>query len=260
MRTTDDKPLAVVTGGASGIGAAVVRHFQAEKWRVVIADCNEDAGRALSATLENTFFIPLDVAEEASVLSLAETVHRDHGIAAALINSAGILQNATRISEMALNEFDTIMSVNLRGALLCSRAFGVQMAGAGQGSIITLCSVTSLRAAPQPAYAMSKAGLLMMTEILAAELGPSGVRVNAVAPGYTMTPRMHQLIEHGERDPTVAARTAALRRFVTPEEVADGVAFLCSDRARAITGAFLPIDAGWLVGASYGAYAAKPKE
>jgi NAD(P)-dependent dehydrogenase (short-subunit alcohol dehydrogenase family) len=253
-----DAPLAVITGGASGIGAATARHFAATGWRVVIADRNSAAGQALATELGQDF-LPVDVANEASVLALAATVARDHGTPGALVNSAGILQGATRIADMALDSYDALMAVNLRGAMLCSRAFGAQMAAAGGGSIITLCSITSVRPGPQPGYAISKAGLMMLTEILAAELGPAGVRVNAVAPGYTLTPLMQDLIARGERDPDQATRTAALRRFVTPEEVAEGIGFLCSNAARGITGAFLPIDAGWLVGASYAAYATQPR-
>jgi len=255
---SNDLPLAVITGGASGIGAATVRHFAATGWRVVVADRNAAAGAALAAEL-GQIFLPVDVADEGSVLALAGAVARDHGTPGALVNSAGILQGAVRIADMALEAYDALMAVNLRGAMLCSRSFGTRMAAAGRGSIITLYSITSVRPGPQPGYAMSKAGLLMLTEILAAELGPAGVRVNAVAPGYTLTPLMQQLIERGERDPDQATRIAALRRFVTPEEVAEGIAFLCSDAARGITGAYLPIDAGWLVGASYAAYATQPR-
>lgn len=252
-----DMPVAVLTGGASGIGAATARHFVADGWRVLVADINAQAGAALAAEL-GQFFFPVDVSDQDSVSALADAVAREHGVPHALINSAGILQGATRISDMALDVYDRLMAVNLRGSMLCSRAFGAQMARAGRGSIITLCSITSVRPGPQPGYGMSKAGLLMLTEILAAELGPSGVRVNAVAPGYTLTPLMQELIDKGERDPKQATRQAALRRFVTPEEVAESIAFLCSDSARGITGACLPIDAGWLVGAAYGAFATQP--
>jgi NAD(P)-dependent dehydrogenase (short-subunit alcohol dehydrogenase family) len=253
-----DLPLALITGGASGIGAATARHFAAHGWRVVVADLNAEAGHALASELGQGF-VPVDVADEVSVRALTTAVSRDYGTPAALINSAGLLQGATRIMDMATDAYDTLMAVNLRGAMLCSRAVGAQMVIAGRGSIITLCSIASVRPGPQPGYAISKAGLLMLTEILAAELGPSGIRVNAVAPGYTLTPLMQDLIARGERDPQQATRTAALRRFVTPEEVAEGIAFLCSDAARGITGAFLPIDAGWLVGAAYAAYATQPR-
>jgi NAD(P)-dependent dehydrogenase (short-subunit alcohol dehydrogenase family) len=128
----------------------------------------------------------------------------------------------------------------------------------GAGAIVTLCSMTSVRPSAQPAYAVSKAGLKMLTEIMAAEFGPSGVRVNAVAPGYTMTPAMRQRIESGERDPARVLDRSALKRFVEPADVAEAIHFLCSDAASAITGAMLPVDCGWIAYSSYSAYAATP--
>ena len=105
---------------------------------------------------------------------------------------------------------------------------------------------------------MSKSALKLLTEVMAAELGPQGVRVNAVAPGYTMTPAMKQRIERGERDPAKVISKSALRRFVEPKEIADAILFLCSPAASAITGVTLPIDCGWLVYSVYSSAAAQP--
>jgi NAD(P)-dependent dehydrogenase (short-subunit alcohol dehydrogenase family) len=98
----------------------------------------------------------------------------------------------------------------------------------------------------------------MMTEVLAAELGPRGVRVNAVAPGYVLTPAMQARIDSGQRDPRLMVERSALRRLVQPADVAEAILFLCSDAASAITGVMLPIDCGWLAASAYGAYAAVP--
>ena len=105
---------------------------------------------------------------------------------------------------------------------------------------------------------MGKASLDMLTQILAAELGPHGVRVNAVAPGYTLTPAMQARIDTGARDPKRVTENSALGRFVAPREVADAILFLCSDMASAITGITLPIDCGWLATSAYKSYAAQP--
>ena len=121
----------------------------------------------------------------------------------ALVNSAGILQNAVRAIEMDMAEFDRIHAVNTRAVLLVNRAFGAAMAGAGQGAIVNIGSLTTFRPSGQPAYAMGKAAIRMMTEVLAAELGPRGVRVNAVAPGYVLTPAMQARIDSGQRDPAL---------------------------------------------------------
>lgn len=162
------------------------------------------------------------------------------------------------MASMSRSELDRNWAVNVRGSFLVSRAIGARMCAQGVGSIIHLCSLTSLRASPQVAYAMGKASLKMLTEIMAAEFGPHGVRVNAIAPGYTMTPAMKERIERGERNPEIVIEKTALRRFVEPYEVASVVQFLCSDGASAITGVTLPIDCGWLAYTAYSSYAAQP--
>lgn len=254
-------PLAVVTGGASGIGEASVRGFVAAGWRVVIADINDERGNAIAAELgEAVTYQHLDVSDEQAVTQFKDTVYAEHGLVTALVNSGGILQNATKVTKMAIEEFDRIIDVNLRGTLLTARAFGERMAQSGGGSIVNLCSLTTFQPWPQPAYAMSKSSLKMLTEIMAAELGPQGVRVNAVAPGYTMTDAMKQRIDRGERDPSVVISKSALRRFVEPKEVADAILFLCSPSASAITGITMPIDAGWLVYTAYMSAAARPAD
>jgi NAD(P)-dependent dehydrogenase (short-subunit alcohol dehydrogenase family) len=178
----------------------------------------------------------------------------------ALVNSAGLLQNPTRLTDLDMAEFDRIHSVNVRGTLLTSRGFAAPMTKRGKGSIINLCSLTSFRPSGQIAYAMGKAALKMLTEIMAAELGPKGIRVNAVAPGYTLTPAMQARIDMGERDPKLIFEKSALGRFVEPSEIADAILFLCSSAASAITGVTLPIDAGWLAASAYLAYASQPKQ
>lgn len=264
LTMTDQKsPLALVTGGASGIGEAAARTFVARGWRVIIGDVNDQRAEAVAAELRaaggTVSSLHLDVTDEAAVATTVEAVWREHGPVDALVNSGGILQNAVRITDMAIAEFDRIIDVNLRGTLLMCQAVGSRMAGRGAGSIINLCSLTSYQALPQPAYAMSKVGVKMLTEVLAAELGPKGVRVNAVAPGYTLTPAMKDRIEKGERDPAKIFEKTALRKFVEPSDVGHAIHFLCSPEAGAITGVTLPIDCGWLVYSVYSSSAAQPK-
>ncbi|AYG64506.1 SDR family NAD(P)-dependent oxidoreductase [Rhizobium jaguaris] len=244
----------MVTGGASGIGEATVRKFAAVCWRTIIADINAERGEKIAAELRSgnceTRFVYLDVSDEAAIEKFAETVFSQDG-AEALINSGGILQNATRLTAMRIEDFDRILDINLRGSVLTGKAFGKRMAEAGSGSIINMCSLTTFQAHPQPAYAMSKAALKTLTEVMAAELGPQGVRVNAVAPGYTLTPAMRERIEKGERDPSKVVSKSALRRFVEPSEIGEAIYFLCSAAAAAITGIVLPVDCGWLVYTAY---------
>ncbi len=252
--------IAVVTGGASGIGEAAARCFVAAGWSAVIGDVNETRGRAIVEELgPAAIYLKLDVASEQDVNRCCDEVIAIHGRVDAVINSAGLLQNPVRLAELDIGEFDRIHAVNVRGTLLVNKAFSTHMAKRGSGTIINLCSLTSFRPSGQIAYAMGKASLKMLTEMMAAELGPKGVRVNAVAPGYTMTPAMKARIEKGERDPRLVIEKSALRRFVEPSEVGEAILFLCSDAASAITGVTLPIDAGWLASSAYTAYASQPR-
>lgn len=253
--------VAVVTGGASGIGEAAARAYAAAGWSVIIGDVDAARGEALATELAAgapVRYLPLDVTGEEAVEAFASAVDTLHGRTDALVNSAGLLQNAVRSIDMDMAEFDRLFSVNVRGTLLANRAFGRRMCAAKSGAIVNLCSLTSFRPSGQPAYAVGKAGLKMMTELMAAEFGPHGVRVNAVAPGYTLTPAMKSRIERGERDPNAVIARSALRRFVEPAEVAAAILFLTSDAASAITGVTLPIDCGWLATSAYTAYAAQP--
>lgn len=253
----------VVTGGASGIGEACVDCFAEDGWQVVIGDINTERGEAVAQRVREAGrecrFVAVDVSSEDSVTAFAATVFAGCEKVDALVNSGGILQNAARVTDLDIAEFDRVWAVNVRGTMLVDQAFGRRMTEAGAGSIVNMCSLTTFRASPQPAYAPGKSALKSMTETMAAEFGPSGVRVNAVAPGYTLTPAMQARIDSGARDPRAVLEQTALRRFVEPREVAETIHFLCSDAASAITGATIPIDCGWLAYSAYAAYASQPE-
>jgi NAD(P)-dependent dehydrogenase (short-subunit alcohol dehydrogenase family) len=253
--------LAVVTGGASGIGEATTRRFAASGVHVIIGDRDRARGEAVASDLLRkglaATFVAVDLARDDEVAAFAAEVAH-HGVPDVLVNSGGLLQNAVHLLKMDMAEFDSLWQVNVRGTLLASRAFGEVMCAAGRGSIVNLCSLTSFRPSGQVGYAVGKAGIKMLTEVMAADFGPKGVRVNAVAPGYTLTPAMQARIDNGERDPDLVIKKSALGRFVMPSEVADAIYFLCSPQAAAITGVTLPIDCGWLATTAYQAYAAQP--
>lgn len=258
------KPNIIVTGGASGIGEATARLLATRGWHVLVADRNGDGAARIATSIReaggSASAHELDITSETGVTHFLVEAIRAHGPIRACVNSAGILENAVKVTKMPMAEYDSIMDVNLRGAVVLAKAVGAHMCANGAGSIVHLCSMASIRPSGQPAYAVSKAGLKMLTEIMAAEFGPSGVRVNSVAPGYTMTPAMKARIEAGERDPARVLDRSALKRFVEPNDVAEAIAFLCSEAARSITGVMLPIDCGWIAYASYSAYAASPAD
>jgi NAD(P)-dependent dehydrogenase (short-subunit alcohol dehydrogenase family) len=136
--------------------------------------------------------------------------------------------------------------------------FGERMARRGTGAIINIASITSTRSVPLHAYAPAKAAVLSITQCLAAEWGRSGVRVNAISPGYTLTEALQAAIDRGDRNPDDLTSQSAMGRLVDPAEIADAAGFLLSDAARAITGINLPVDAGWLAGSTWMTYGGIP--
>jgi len=256
--------LALVTGGGSGIGRATAKRLAGGGDQVIIADINEESSRRVVAEIEATDgcaeYRAVDVAKANSVANLAREVARDHGPVNVLVNSAGVLQDLSQLQSFDLEEHDRVWAINYRGTYLCCRAFGPPMAEAGRGTIANISSTSSVRAFPLLAYGPGKTAINQLTAILAAELGPKGVRVNAVIPGYVLTEQMQARIDAGKRDPEVMHRQSALGRMVRPEEIAAGIHFLCSEAAGAITGVALPIDAGWLASVTYNVHPGWPRQ
>lgn len=249
-----EEQIVVVTGGASGIGRAIATRFSASGARIVIADINEDAGREVAADMPDAAFTRLDVADADDVESFVATIEEEIGGISVLVNCAGLLQNLDSTTTMPLDEHDRIWQVNYRGTYLMCRATGGRMAARGQGAILNIASVNSFTPLPLPAYNPTKWAIDGLTKVLAGELGPSGVRVNAVAPGFTLTPALKARIDSGHRNPAGMEGLSTLGRLVMPEDVAEAAFFLCSDAARAITGVNLPVDCGYLAGISYNTY------
>ncbi len=245
--------VAVVTGGASGIGAACARVMAARGARLVIADVNEASAEALAEELEGVA-IAVDVREEDSVEALAERVEREVGPTEILVTSAGIVQPPLPPEELPMELYDRVYAINQRGTYLSCRAFARHMLPRRRGAIVTISSVTAGRSVPLHAYAPAKAAVTNMTANLAAEWGRAGLRINAVEPGYTRTPALQDQIDRGQRDPALLMDNATLGRMVEPEEIGRAVAFLASDEAAAITGIALPVDAGFYCAGSWAPY------
>jgi NAD(P)-dependent dehydrogenase (short-subunit alcohol dehydrogenase family) len=249
--------VAVVTGGASGIGAACCRLLAARGAWVAVAD--RDLARAeLVATETGGAAFALDVAVLAANEATAETVEARLGPVDVLVTSAGIIQRPLRAEDLLEEDVEQVVRVDQIGTWNSAVAFGRRMARRGRGTIVTIASIAGMRSMPLLAYSPAKAAVIAMTRCLAAEWGRSGVRVNAVSPGYTRTPALQEAIEDGERDISLLEQTSALGRMVTPEEIAEAVCFLASDSAAAITGINLPVDAGWLVSGSWLSYGGLP--
>jgi NAD(P)-dependent dehydrogenase (short-subunit alcohol dehydrogenase family) len=239
--------VAVVTGGASGIGAACARLLAEQGARVVIADRKPAAGPGGQA-------VALDVADENSVAAAAEEIESRIGPVAVLVNGAGVLQRTLPPEQLSLAEWDFVARVDLRGTYLCCAAFGARMAARGAGAIVNISSVAGMRSGPLHSYGPAKAGVIHLTECLAAEWGSKGVRVNTVSPGFTQTPALDKAKAAGTLDDATMAASTALGRLICAEEIAAAVVFLASDAASAITGANLPVDAGYLVATPWASY------
>lgn len=252
MSATGLTGIAVITGGASGIGEACARELAARGAQVVLLDRDKRVN-SIASELNGRSFIA-DVTDDEGLERCAEKIESELGPVDILVNSAGVLQQPLPPDRLPMKVWDHVISVDQRGTYLASVVFAKYMAERGHGSIVNIASIVASRSAPLHAYAPAKAAVVSITECLAAEWGPAGIRVNAVSPGHTRTPALQDAIDKGERDVATLERNNALGRMVEPVEVARAVAFLSSTDAAAITGANLPVDCGWLVTGSWHSY------
>lgn len=236
---------AIVTGAGRGIGAAVARTLDRDGFRVAVVARSRDQLEAVAADLANEPVVVetdlLDPSGPGSAVAVA--LDAFDGRVDALVNNAGAALRKPS-DELTADEIDDLFAVNVRAALLASAAVLPAMRAAGSGSIVSISSISGLRGAPRrAAYGATKAALDGMTRSLAMEYGPFGIRANAVAPGVVETEMWREnLAKPGVADEVLGV--IPTRRLSTPEEVAEVVAFLVSDRASAITGEVISADGG----------------
>lgn len=251
--------IAVITGGASGIGAACALRLAREGCTVAILDTNEPKGMDVVARIAGhgavAKYYACDVGDRAQIFDVAATVERDMGAADILVTSAGLIPNTEAILDMDMDRHDRMWQVNYHGTLHACIAYGRQMRARGRGAIVTLGSINSFAPLPLPAYNIGKVAIQRLTELLAVELGRHGVRVNGVAPTYVRTEGLQEKIDAGLRDMDKMMTVHALDALPEPDDIAQAVSFLCSASASRITGVMLPIDSGWLAAVSYTTYA-----
>jgi 3-oxoacyl-[acyl-carrier protein] reductase len=240
-----DNGAAVVTGGAQGIGLAIARRLAAEGSAVVIGDLDgaksEEAAAGIVADGGHAIGIACDITVPNDVARLIATCVDEFGALDTMVNNAGITRDAT-MRKMAVEDFDAVVSVHLRGTWLGTRAASLEMRERGSGSIVNISSISGkVGNVGQTNYSAAKAGIVGLTKAAAKEVGHAGVRVNAVQPGLIRTAMTAAM------PPEVFAsreKEIPMGRAGDPEEVANGVVFLASDLASYITGITLEIAGG----------------
>jgi meso-butanediol dehydrogenase/(S,S)-butanediol dehydrogenase/diacetyl reductase len=237
----------IITGGASGIGAAGCRRFAAAGATVLVADCNADGAARVAREIGGESFA-VDVSDEKSIGALIEHVVRGHGRLDVLWANAGIAGFRAPCAEQPTDTWERVLRVNLTGVFFSLRAALQPMLAAGRGVLLATASVAGMQAsAGSPAYHVAKAGVIRLVEHVAIAYGPKGIRCNAIAPGLTDTPILDPFAEAvGGREALFERqiRSIPARRAGQPSEIAEAAVYLASDAAAYVNGVTLPVDGG----------------
>lgn len=247
MRVDLSNQLALVTGAAGGIGRACATILAAAGAKVLIVDINLPGAQEAAAALPGAVAIRCDLGDPEDIAALCERVLSEFGAPDILVNNAGWVTYRGGIATVSREVWDRMLDINLRGPFLLCQGLIEGMKARGSGSIINFASMAARQGSLESSidYASSKGGLVALTRTLAREVGPSGVRVNAVAPGTITTPPVAK--QMAGREDAVCA-TIPLRRLGTPEDVAKVVLFLASDLSAYVTGAVVDINGGQYIG------------
>jgi NAD(P)-dependent dehydrogenase (short-subunit alcohol dehydrogenase family) len=246
----------LVTGGSRGIGAATATLLAEQGNTVVIVDI---APEPLEGSRTILWPAPFDVASEAAVVSGIADIETRHGPITRLVNAAGIFGKMHPVERVRMENWDREINIDLRGTFVVARSVGERMAKRRHGAIVNVASVAGMTSGPIHAYTAAKAGVIQITQTLAAEWGRRGVRVNAVSPGFTRTAALEAGIASGALNKERLARNTAMNRLVEPIEVAQAVAWLLSPASSGVTGINLPVDAGFIAGSTWDAYGGLPE-
>lgn len=239
-----EQKIALITGGAQGIGLACAEALAADGYRVMLADVKDSVGDAAKALGGRGFIC--DVADTAALMAAFDTIEAEEGPIAALVNNAGIAKPGDFLT-YSLDDFDAVITLNLRSVFAATQRAANGMIKAGiKGAIVNMSSINAVVAIPAiPAYCASKGGVQQLTRASSLALAPHGIRVNAVGPGSIDTEMMAGVNASPEALARVMSRTP-IGRVGTAREIGDVVAFLCSDKASYVTGETIYVDGGRL--------------
>ena len=243
--------VSLITGGGSGIGKATALAFAREGSKVVVADVNVDGGdetvRLIQDTGGEATFVRADVSNASDVSAMVDHAVQTYNRLDCAFNNAGISGGPGRIHEYTEDDWSRVLDINLTGVWLCLKYEIIQMLNQGGGAIVNTASVMGLVGGSRsPAYGATKHGVVGLTKTAAVDYAQSGIRVNAVCPGYIRTPMIEQgiLLDPGGEERVVSRHP--MHRLGTPEEVAETVVWLCSDAASFVTGHAMAVDGGYL--------------